>query len=101
VSDDGLDQLAGLARLYALDLSETRVTGSGLAHLAGLKELRYLDLQGTRVDDAGLQRLAGLTIDTVFVRDTAVTPLGAAEFQANHPETSVDRSTAEGVTWAW
>lgn len=59
------DQLRGLnlgafARLAALDLSETRVTGAGLAALEGLAGLERLDLGRTPLTDDGLKYLPAL-----------------------------------------
>lgn len=58
ITDDGVMQLAGLARLEYLDLSGTAVTDRALETLRQLPALRTLLLRGTRVSDAGMPALA-------------------------------------------
>jgi hypothetical protein len=53
VTDAGLQHLAGLKQLRALDLNNTQVTDAALKHLAGLKQLRELDLFLTKVTAKG------------------------------------------------
>jgi hypothetical protein len=60
VGDAGLAAIAGLRRLYELDLYATRVTDAGLTHLAGMPELEFLHLGETGVGGPGLTHLVGL-----------------------------------------
>jgi hypothetical protein len=55
VTDQTLNNLRGLKRLYKLDLSNTRITDDGLQALQDLPELRVLFLNGTGVTDDGIR----------------------------------------------
>jgi hypothetical protein len=57
VTDAGLSQLAGLKRLEALGLGNTRVTDAGLVRLRGMTRLQHLHLRGTRVTEAAVEEL--------------------------------------------
>ena len=77
MTDAGLDGLAGLEPLKALDLAETNVTNAGLKKLAALKQLQSLNLAVTQVTDAGLKELAALKqLQFLDLRGTKVTDGG-------------------------
>lgn len=76
-SDAGLEHLAGLTRLWSLDLTGSQVTDAGLIHLIGLTKLSDLNLSGTQVTDAGLDHLEGLTrLESLDLTGTQVTDAG-------------------------
>jgi hypothetical protein len=60
VTDAGLQDLAGLTNLEALDLELAEISDAGLKHLSGLKRLRALDISHADISDAGLKQLAVL-----------------------------------------
>ena len=87
MTDAGLAHLAGLTKLYYLDIgygvedcrgtitlrgtATARVTDAGMPYLKGLTKLSFLDLNGTQVGDAGLAHLAGLTrLEVLRLEDT-------------------------------
>jgi len=58
ITDEGLAQLTGLAKLWVLDLKHNRqITDAGLIHLARLANLNTLVLVGTQVTDEGVEKL--------------------------------------------
>ncbi len=76
VTDAGLKELAGLKRLYRLELP-ARVTDAGLKELIELKGLHTLSLVGTKVTDAGMKELAGLKrLQWLFLGGTQLTDAG-------------------------
>jgi len=58
VTDDGLRQIAGMARLRRLGLNGTSITDAGLDALGHLPALEDLSLNGTAISDAGAPALA-------------------------------------------
>src|SRR5581483_3711865 len=60
ISDDDLEQVAGLTGLHTLVLKKAGISDAGLRHLAGLTELRTLVLGETSVTDEGLENVLGL-----------------------------------------
>jgi len=62
VTDDDLQELAGLANLreLLLDNAESRFSAAGLKRLSGLPKLEHLRIRGSGVDDEALTHLAGL-----------------------------------------
>lgn len=79
VTDEGLAQLAGFARLEDLSLYNTQISDAGLVHIAGLSNLKWLWLDDTQVTDAGMAHLAGLVkLEFLLVSNTAITDIGLA-----------------------
>jgi WD40 repeat protein len=86
VSDEGLKNLAGLAKLKILELNETAVSDAGLAHLSGLKSLQSLGLGKTRVTDAGLAHLYGLeALTSLDVRQAIVSEAAVVRLKQHVP----------------
>jgi hypothetical protein len=78
VTDAGLSQLKGLAKLQRLNLSFTGVRGPGLTQLLGLKQLRELDLEGLPFSDDDLVRLEGFkSLTRLCLRSDRITDAGA------------------------
>lgn len=97
ITDEGVLQLAGLARLEHLDLSGTAVTDRALAALAQLPALSTLLLRGTRVSDAGMSALAPCgALERVELQWTA-TGDGAIRALAGHAQLR-HLATGQGVT---
>ena len=69
VSDESLAVLAGLHRLWLLDLSSTSVGEAGLEHLAKLMSLGAVRLGGKRVTKQGVARLQAALPTTLIVSD--------------------------------
>jgi hypothetical protein len=86
LSDAGLkqlEQLAGQAQPWELDLSRTSVTDAGLRSLSALSQLQSLKLGRTKITDAGLKALTGLKqLRWLDLRETAVTDAGLKELKA-------------------
>ena len=77
VTDAGIASLRGLKHLDLLDLEETQITDTGLEPVEGLTELRDLVLSGTQVTDRGLKYLQGLSqLDQLLLSGTQVTDAG-------------------------
>ena len=82
VTDAGLEYLNSLTNLQILDLSGTQVTGSGLEYLTNLTNLRHLLLENTQVTDAGLEHLIGLkNLESLDLSGTQVTDAGLVKLQ--------------------
>jgi len=82
ISDEGLKHIAKLPNLRKLELGRNGVTDAGMAHVAGLKQLEHLQLSNTRVADKGLMKLSempGLTF--LDIRRSRVTPAGRDKFE--------------------
>jgi len=79
VTDRRLAELAKLANLVRLDLSDNDLDDGGVASLAAFRKLEYLNLVGNAgVTDAALQSLAALSsLKKVYLWNTAVTPEAA------------------------
>jgi hypothetical protein len=91
VTDKGMADVGRLTRMINLDLSRTKVTDAGIKHLTGLETLGRFDLVGTGVSDASIDDLAkhkALTV--VTLKDTKVTPEGAAKLKAALPKVKVE-----------
>jgi hypothetical protein len=56
VTDQTLDYLKGLKKLYNLDLSNTQITDGGLRVLQELPRLEILHLNGTKITDEGVRQ---------------------------------------------
>jgi hypothetical protein len=56
VTDQTLEHLKGLKKLYKLDLSNTQITDDGLPVLQVLPKLTVLLLNGTKVSDEGVRK---------------------------------------------
>jgi hypothetical protein len=56
VTDQTLEYLQGMDRLYSLDLNGTQITDEGLKILAGLPALRELRLARTKITDEGFKK---------------------------------------------
>lgn len=83
INDDELCEIAGLAYLNSLEISETRMTGSGLQWLSHLLHLRVLEARRTCFDDDAAthlrlhQKLASLNLSATYVGDLAVERLSS------------------------
>ena len=88
--DKGLKHVGKLTQLEWLDLEDTAITNDGLRNLSRLKNLKELILDGNDIDDEGLMHLSKLkSLESVRVRQTRVTPQGAAEFNKKLPNCRV------------
>ncbi len=57
IDDDGLQCIAGVANLEALELDGSRVTDGSVGALKRLPRLKELDLRFTRISDAGVAEI--------------------------------------------
>jgi hypothetical protein len=75
--DEAVKEIAGLRNLQCLYLNSTSVGDAGLKHLAGLERLQILGLVLTPVTDEGLKELAPLkSLRSLDLRSTSVTDAG-------------------------
>ncbi|MBX3269309.1 MAG: hypothetical protein KF729_03555 [Sandaracinaceae bacterium] len=88
LTDRGLDALAGLERLWHLDLTGARITTLG--PLRGLARLRSLGLAGTRATDAELSTVARLR--ELRVLDLRRAPISTLDPLASLPNLRVLRA---------
>lgn len=74
VTDEALQNLAGMTKLEELDLNDTQITDAGLAILKELPVLKILRLRGTKITNDGFtEHLAGKeSLQMLDVRDTPV-----------------------------
>lgn len=110
ITDAGLESLAPLRCLVALNLSGCAVSSDGMSslhspplrtlmlrgtqvddavvdHLAQLPELRYLHLSNTAVTDAGLATLLAIpTLELVALNGSLVSPDGIARMWVERPD---------------
>lgn len=86
-SDRSLDRFAKLANMAIVSIPDSAVTDAGIAHLASATSLELLDIRGTATTDAAATTLAPLTkLRQVVIWRSDITPEGAAQLRANHPE---------------
>lgn len=79
MTNTGLNELAGLQNLQALDLSHAKVTDDGLKKLAVLENLRSLDIGASSVTDAGLKNLLDTkSLQRLYIGATSVTDEGVS-----------------------
>lgn len=79
ITDAGLDPIGQLTTLVDLSLPDTRITDTGLAKLKGLSALTQLSVYRTRVTDAGLAHIAALReLEIVDLNDQPITDAGLA-----------------------
>lgn len=89
VTDDQLEQLAGLTGLKRLELSASQrgITDAGVARLAGLTDLEVLVLREAPLTDAGLESLQGLTrLKRLDATGTQLTDAGMARLAVAFPQ---------------
>jgi hypothetical protein len=77
LTDPGIAILKGLTDLQNLDFSGTEVTDAGLVHLKHLTKLEYLGFSGTKVTGPGVEHLAGLAhLRYLHFNNTGMTDVG-------------------------
>jgi hypothetical protein len=88
VTDQTLELLDGMDKLYEIDLSRTQVTDAGLRRLTALPRLRILRLRGTQVTDAGFrEHLANKeSLEQVDLQETQVASNTLREWKAQKPD---------------
>lgn len=59
--DSNLKELAGLSKLQALNLRNSKITDAGLEYITLIPQLEQLDLMGTPISDEGLVYLKSMT----------------------------------------
>lgn len=76
VTDEVVENLAGMDRLSELDLTDTGISDAGLATLARLPSLKKLRLSRTRITDEGFRKhlMDKESIEQLDVRGTALQP---------------------------
>jgi len=100
LTDNGLENLAGLKQLERLHLNGTGITDAGVAHLSGLTGLKVLDLSGTQITDAAMPHLTGLVrLKGLFIENTRVTDEGLMQL-AGMPSLKVVKAIGSEITVA-
>jgi N-acyl-D-aspartate/D-glutamate deacylase/Leucine-rich repeat (LRR) protein len=95
IGDDGLARLKPLTGLTELLLNYARLTDAGVANLAGLTSLEHLEMARTRLSDAGLASICKLTkLKRLNLNYTSVTDKGIVGL----PELVDLRLDSAGVT---
>jgi hypothetical protein len=91
VTDAGLKELIGLARLRSLDLGHTQVTRAGLSELNALRQLQMLTLAGPTITDLDVGALAGVrSLKTLRLDLTKVTDQGVRKLQQKLPGINIE-----------
>jgi mono/diheme cytochrome c family protein len=92
LKDTSLKSLQPLSELTHLRLENNDVTDRGIAELAGLAKLQYLNLYGNKaVTDAAVDSIAKLTaLKHVYLWNTGVTPKGAVKLKELRPDLHID-----------
>ena len=100
VTDVGLDPVATLSRLEALNLAGTLTSAKGVEKLQALKSLARLDLHGAkRVADNVVPALTAMaSLKWVDVYDTAITPAGVAALRRARPDLTVMAAAANDAS---
>jgi internalin A len=84
VDDAGIERLAGLPHLRAINLNNTKLTDAALDSLSRLATLERLYLDGTRVTDAGLRAMRyQWNLKILDLRNCAITDEGAQHLAKN------------------
>ena len=73
ISDAGLARIKNLSSLQSLFLGGTQITDEGLAHLGQMQKLSLLDLGRCRIDGSGLRHVRHLPITHLNLNWTTVT----------------------------
>ncbi len=94
LSDTGLSIIAGLRKLYWLQIPYTQVTNSGIKTLCQqMPQLEYLDTLGSRVDDGVIDDLVKIpSLATVVMN---LSKEGVAKLQSGLPKCKVYTSYEE------
>jgi hypothetical protein len=93
ISDRGLENVAKMSTITALDLRDTRITDNGLPPLVAMNRLIYLDLSGCPgITDRGLEQLSRKTNwkRLRLGRCFNITAAGIARLKAALPNTYID-----------
>ena len=86
ITDAGLKSIAGLPRLYLLEMSGTAVTDAGIAQLGAMERLKVLRFRSTAVTDQGMASLGGLkALIMMSVGGSKVTDAGIADLRRKLP----------------
>lgn len=93
ISDKGLETLARMTSLEALDLRATQVTDTGLAKLRALPRLKHLKLGNTAITDQGLANLRPIkSLTSVNIHNCkGVTAKGIADLRNALPDCQVSQ----------
>lgn len=92
ITDDDLDQLAGLTNLKHLGLHSARITTKGIDKIVALPTLTELELSYTNLDDAGMEKLKALPqLEKLYIYGTRVTKDGIENFRKERPKVTVLR----------
>jgi hypothetical protein len=90
ITNDTLNDLAGLKRLSTPDIRTTGIADSGLTEFRDFNKPRFLLLTRINVADAGLQDLRALQkLQTPSLKLTKVTPTSMSDPRASLPETQI------------
>lgn len=82
-TDKGLEHLAKLSSLRALNVGSWRVTDAGVSHIAKLTPLKYLSFSGSPITNEGLASLTPLkSLETLQLSHTKVTIAGLNQLNA-------------------
>lgn len=77
ITDRGLAHLSGMTNLTSLTLSSASITEAGLSHLRNMTKLRWLLLDRTDITDDALVHLSGMTrLEEIHLSNTAITDEG-------------------------
>jgi uncharacterized membrane protein len=73
LTDEDMEDIAGLDKLFRLNLSQNPIGDQGIAQLEGLKNLEQLNIYGTRVTNKSLGLLAALpSLKKLFIWDCPI-----------------------------
>ena len=79
LTDEDMEDIAGLDKLFRLNLSQNPIGDQGIVQLEGLKSLEQLNIYGTRVTSKSLQMLTGLpSLKKLFIWDCPIDSTSAA-----------------------
>lgn len=78
LTDEDMEEIAPLDKLFRLNLSQNEIGDQGIAELEGLKSLEQLNIYGTRVTNKSLQMLSGLpSLKKLFIWDCPIDSMSA------------------------
>lgn len=94
----GFEKLAGLSKIFNMQVNDTSLSDEGVAGLAKLPGVKYFSLNNTKVTDAGLSALPPMPqFDNIAVRFTNVTVRGLLALRTSPKLRRIELGFGRGI----